>query len=99
MRIPDCAYCGKPLKGTRHIRVAFEDGIGVPMIGWHGEKCMEADEESYDLAMECQSPVINMDGPPDDWIPEVVREILGRGKSRVSAGARLWRVLKSKLHE
>lgn len=101
MRIPDCAYCGLPLKGTLNLRVKFDDALGRPEIGWHGKAetheataCLKADEEAYDLAVNCQAPENNFDPPPDDWIPAVILDILKRGRSRVSAGARLWRALR-----
>ena len=89
-KIPDCAWCGKPLKdsGEATIQINFGDAIGSPIIGWH-EDCAEKDEDVFDVAQECMGSA-NMDGPPENWEPWAVVQVLHRGRSRVTAGSLYW---------
>jgi hypothetical protein len=92
-KLPDCAWCGKPLAGNNRGRVTvdFPDAVGFPLIGWHGE-CVTKDEEWVDVAYGCQGDQ-NMDPPPDDWIPEAVKEAYNRGPSRVTARKKFWEII------
>jgi len=47
-RMPNCAYCGKPLSGSDcTIQRQFPKVAGKPEVGWHASDqlaCMDADE-------------------------------------------------------
>lgn len=101
-RVPDCAHCGKPLRGKRAGATIIQySGIkGHPKVGWHmgDEKaepprpdCSDLDELSRQLtAISREQREAAAKGLPDiDRRPEIaalLRKIDSRGEGRIIAG-------------
>ena len=68
-RIPNCAYCGKPLKDLDHMLRYFPDLAGKPEVGWHAAGCIEKDElyplfpAKHAIALAKQLQTIESRGP------------------------------------
>lgn len=90
-KVPDCAHCGKPLRGTRHTRLTYEDALGVPTIGWHTGCDLDEHHDVYEIAINSLRPTSSVDHRPPNWIPGAVRIIVHRGRSRVAAGQELFK--------
>jgi hypothetical protein len=68
-RIPNCAYCGKPLKDTDHVLRQFPALAGKPEVGWHSDGCFEEDNlyptfpAQHAIALARQLQAIESRGP------------------------------------
>ena len=68
-RIPNCAYCGRPLKDMDHVLRHLPALAGKPEVGWHTEGCFEQDElylqfhAKHAIALAKQLKTIESRGP------------------------------------
>jgi len=84
-RIPDCAFCGEPLKNTGHVRTTYKAIPGNPEIGWHYPDCAEKDDVFQNMRKDIK--------PEKRITPKAaLKEIAKRGKSRISANKGFWDV-------
>ena len=76
-RLPNCAYCGEPLKDVDHMLRQFSDITGKPEIGWHAREagdCFDEDPIRPLLAAASKTALIIQ-----------LRQIENRGEGRLVA--------------
>lgn len=90
MKLPKCAWCGEPLKGSGSIMVQPRALPGKPRFGWHAEKhftCWKADPIADRVLNRDREVIESRIENMSRWIAE----IRARGEDRVVAGRKYYK--------